>query len=183
MENIVGTLGQGEEEGHYTKYLNDDPHYPCSVVDEQYKASCYFLQTSRMMQLFSGNFEEIASACSKALERFQGHCFASMGRDVGGVHRGNPAGAIAACSYAPAGANRRDCLTGAVQDSFWDPTGQDEALQFCKLVVNNEEKAACYRTIAERAPQILSSATDVPKFCDQVEPTYRDLCRSYIPKQ
>lgn len=181
MENIVGTLGQGEEEGHYTKYLNEDPHYPCSVVDEQYKASCYFLQTSRMMQLFSGNFEEIARACSEAPQRYQSHCFSSMGRDVGGVHRNEPANAIAACAAAPAGSNRTDCLVGAAQDTFWDPSGQDAALAFCKLLGNTDEKDACYRTIVERAPQVLASPQEQQRFCDTVEAAYRMACRSSMP--
>ena len=40
MENIVG--GLAAEEGHKTDYLNNDPQYPCTDVEDRYKSSCYF---------------------------------------------------------------------------------------------------------------------------------------------
>ncbi|MGH7773182.1 MAG: hypothetical protein ACREQA_13225 [Candidatus Binatia bacterium] len=177
MENIVG--GLAGHEGHAmrsTKYLSDDPHYPCTVVDEKYKSSCYLLQTSRMMQLFSSDFSKVASACSEAPRNYRRVCFESMGRDVGGVHRGNPAAAIESCSGAPRGELRIGCLAGAVQDEFWDPAGQDNALNFCKHLEHKAEKDACYSTIFSRAPQILPSKEDLRSFCSKAEALYRGSC-------
>ena len=176
MENIVGTLGESGADGHYTNYLNDDPLYPCSIVEDRYQGSCYFLQTSRMMTLFGGDFAKIAAACSEVPERFQRHCFGSMGRDVGGVHRGDAPGAIAACQAAPAGAYRNDCLAGAVQDTFWDPSGQDEALAFCALLQRSDEKERCYQTIFERAPHIIADIEARRRFCAKAEPRFQPRC-------
>lgn len=174
MENIVG--GLSGRDGHSTKYLSEDPSYPCNVVEEKYKWSCYFLQTSRMVQLFHGDFSKVADACNSAPEPYRSSCFQSMGRDVGGSHRGDPQGVIAACGSAPAGELRVNCLTGAVQDSFWDVGGQDTAISFCNLLVDEVEKKACYKTIFGRAVDLLPSQKDREGFCEKIEEQYRGMC-------
>ncbi|TSC75512.1 MAG: hypothetical protein G01um101430_354 [Parcubacteria group bacterium Gr01-1014_30] len=174
MENIVG--GLGKESGHYTSYLSDDPHHPCDIVDEKYKGSCYFLQTSRMVQLFNGDFKKVATSCLEAPVRYQRDCFQSMGRDVGGSARKNPSRAIELCRLAPKGSLRNDCLGGAVQDSFWDPTGQDDALSFCRLLTEKDEKDLCYGVIFQRAPEVLTSKEELEKFCSKAESDYQTLC-------
>ncbi|MBI3358826.1 MAG: hypothetical protein HY037_04475 [Nitrospirae bacterium] len=129
-----------------------------------------------MIQIFSGNFAKVAVACSEAKQLYQGNCFESMGRDVGGRFRGDPGEAIHACSNAPGGASRLHCLTGAVQDSFWDRSGQDHALLFCKILKESAEKNICYGTIFTRAPQILSDKNDLQAFCSKVEGPFRKQC-------
>ncbi|HEY3197275.1 MAG TPA: hypothetical protein VGJ57_04620 [Nitrospirales bacterium] len=177
MENIVGGLGaHAGHVGHATKYLNDDPHYPCTIVDTQYKSSCYFLQASRMVQLFGPNFGRISATCAQAPAEQREICFDSMGREVGGLYRGRPAEAIQACGHAEEGEFRIDCLTGAVQDTFWDSSGQGDAREFCKLLNAKAEKDACYKMIFGRAPQILSSQREMQSFCDKVEAEYRRSC-------
>jgi hypothetical protein len=163
--------------GHFTKYLSDDPQYPCNIVDEKYKSSCYFLQTSRMVQLLGGNYEKVADACLKAPVLYQYSCFSSMGRDVGGANRKNPAGAIRACSYAPSGQLRTACLLGAAQDTFWDPSGQDDAISFCKLLSDKAEKDACYGIIIPRAYEVISSPADIKTFCNKIEGEYQSICQ------
>lgn len=178
MENIVG--GLAEEEGHFTKYLNEDPQYPCTEVSDKYKSSCYFLQTSRMMQLFSGDFQKVAKACSEVPVNYQNSCFQSMGRDVGGSNRGNPQGAITACSNAPFGELRNGCLSGAVQDSFWDEAGQDEAIEFCTLLQTKNEKDPCYKTIIYRAPDVIVDKAELSNFCSKLEVFYQKPCNQYV---
>lgn len=176
MENIVGGLTNKATSEHFTKYLSDDPQYPCNIVDEKYRSSCYFLQTSRMVQLFANDFLKVATACLKAPTVHQNSCFSSMGRDVGGSNRKNPEGAIKACSYSPEGQLRIACLLGAAQDTFWDPSGQDDAITFCKLLSNKEEKGACYRTMVPRAHEVLLSQNDIKTFCNKIEKEYQPLC-------
>jgi plastocyanin len=184
MENIVGGLAENEptanpsKNAHFTKYLNDDPQFPCTVVDEKYKDSCYFLQTSRMVKLYQGDFRRIAQACLGVPEKYRRSCFQSMGRDVGGANRGNPSGALKDCKEVSQEEFRKDCLIGAVQDYFWDSSGQDNAITFCKLLTEAKEKESCYRTIFKRAPSILSSS-DLKRFCQKAEKPYEPLCLSY----
>lgn len=185
MENIVGGLSKsdidkGGDSDHLTKYLSDDPQYPCNTIEDKYKWSCYFLQTSRMVQLFSGDFKKVTEACLKAERPYQQSCFDSMGRDVGGTHPGDAKGSITSCANAPKGSYRLGCLMGAAQDSFWDPTGQNNALTFCKLLVDKEEKDACYRTIFYRAKEIFTSVNDLKNFCSKAENQYQDQCPKSI---
>ena len=174
MENIVGGLAQ--EAGHQTNYLNADPQFPCTIVDEKYKSACYFYQTSRMVQLFPNDFARVAQICNQVPTQYQAVCFSSMGRDADGVYRGQPTQAITSCNNAPSGLMRESCLSGAVQDAFWDPSGSDSALTFCKLLTSQSEKQICYNTIIGRAVDVLTDRTVRKTFCDQVEPFYQDLC-------
>ncbi len=178
MENIVG--GLISEEGHQTKYLNNDAQYPCTEVEDKYKSSCYFLQTSRMVQLFGGDFKKIAEACGASPQTYRDVCYQSMGRDVGGVYSKNPEGAINACLGAPEGQFRLGCINGAVQDSFWDQTGQDNAIRFCSLLTKKTEQDACYGTIIGRAPEVLASPDARSTFCGKVEKDYQQLCRERL---
>jgi len=175
MENIVGGLAQ--EQGHFTQFLNDDPHFPCNIVDEKYKASCYFSQTSRMIQIFHGDFKKVAASCAEIEAMYQLSCFKSMGRDVGGRNYNNPEGAVHGCiNVLEKGQRRTWCLTGAVQNYFWDPNGQDNALRFCKILEESREKEACYNTIFSRASQILFTKEETKSFCLKAEEGFWDTC-------
>jgi hypothetical protein len=184
MENIVQSMAKFLGlEGHTTAFLNNDPLFPCNHpdLDEKYKPMCYFLQTDRMLELFNYDFEKVAVACTKVENSFnQRLCFESMGRSVGGHNRANPPGSINTCSNAPKGEARTGCLIGAVQDTFWAPSGQNIALNFCKILNDKSEKDACYNTIFGRAPQVLSSNEDMKTFCSKAESQYQNSCLSYI---
>jgi plastocyanin len=182
MENIVQSMAAFLEiEGHTTEYLSDDPHYPCNIVEEKYEPTCYFLQTDRMIVLAGGDFSIVAANCTEVENQFSRRmCFDSMGRTVGGRNRNNPQGAIASCNYIENDLDKLACLSGAVQDTFWDPSGQDNALTFCKLLEKKEEKSSCYSTILERVPQVLIETRERQSFCDKVESEYREQCSQYI---
>src|SRR3989344_370550 len=153
MENIVGSLDNSPEakrRGHISKFVSDNPQYPCTIVKDEYKNDCYFLQTDRMATLSKTGFEGVARECEKAPDRYQSSCFASMGRTIGGQMRGKPAEAIRNCPFAQANKHRIQCILGAGQDTFWDKHGEDLALEFCALVPADEGKEDCYDTIIGR---------------------------------
>ncbi|MCI0826274.1 MAG: hypothetical protein J4N73_00670 [Chloroflexi bacterium] len=174
MENVVG--GLSPTIGHFTDYLSDDPQFPCDIVPEKYKNACYFYQTSRMVQIFDWDFSKVAEACGEAGERYQQPCFESMGRDVGGLRLDNNIDAIADCGAAPLGNPRIWCLTGAVQNSFWVPDGQDVALDFCSRLDVPGEKQSCYDTIIRRAPLVIEAEADLEAFCLKAEESFQDEC-------
>jgi len=111
---------------------------------------------------------------------YQRTCFESMGRDVGGTYRQQHKKAIAACQFAPYGSLRIGCLVGAVQDAFWDPSGQDEALAFCQALSVQEEKDACYATIFARAPDVLITVQEQEAFCRKAETEQQEMCQRFI---
>lgn len=178
MENIVA--GINPQEGHNSKFLSTDPQFPCNAIDVKYQSSCYFLQTSRMIAIFGPDFQKIANECSNVPQTFQQSCFGSMGRDVGGVTRGRPAEAIKNCSNAPDGQHRLACLSGAVQDTFWVPEGQDEAIAFCKLLKATSQKNVCYATIIPRAPEVIFEKANLVAFCNKLERGYIPVCLNLL---
>lgn len=186
MENLVAKPAEGRSvsnepvgatDVHYTKYLNSDPQYPCNSVGDVYKSSCYFLQTSRMLQIYGADFKKVAEACSDAPQVYQASCFGSMGRDVGGSYPKDMQREITECRYVTDNGHRIECLNGAVQNSFWDPSGQNLALEFCRLLADDTEKSSCYTTIFSRAPEVISSKDDLERFCSKAESQYQSKCR------
>ena len=178
MENIVG--GLSEDQGHFTDYLNDDPHYPCSIVPKDLIDDCYFLQTSRMLQLFGSDWKRIATECHKAPEVGRQNCFTSMGRDVGGRIKGNPQQSVEACDNSPLREERRWCIDGSVRDTFCDSSTSQEGIDFCAFLREEEEERKCYNTIFQRARQVFSSKKDADAFCAKVEPAYREPCSNSV---
>ena len=174
MENVVGGLSGSM--GHFTEFLSDDPHFPCNVVDDRYVVPCYFYQSSRMVQLLRSDFQQVAATCAEAPAVAHQVCFASMGRDVGGITRGNPEKAIELCSYVEHPANRLECLGGAAQDYFWDPSGADDALTFCEILSDDDEKRRCYSIIVDRAAFVFDDEQARSEFCEGVEEVYKQGC-------
>lgn len=175
MENVVGGLSGSM--GHITEYLSDDPHFPCNIVTGEYLTACYFYQTSRMVELFEGDFGLLANACTEAPDIARNACFLSMGRDIGGVTRGDSQRAIKLCSNSPGADDRLNCQEGAVQDSLWDLAGADNALAFCQALQSDSEKRRCYSVIVRRAAHLYNSPSDLQGFCARIKEAYRDECR------
>ncbi|MDP2593829.1 MAG: cupredoxin domain-containing protein [bacterium] len=174
MENIAGGLAKAE--GHFTQYLSEDPHYPCSIVDDKYRSSCYFLQTSRMIHLYNGDFSKIAAACKAAPEDMRPFCFQSMGRDAGGTLYNIAEPVVATCANAT-GSDYTDCLTGAIHNLLWDPTQEQETLLFCSSLTQRADKELCYRLMTERAPEVFALERGVDEFCTKIESDYQYLCK------
>lgn len=174
MENVVGGLSGSM--GHYTEYLSDDPHFPCNIVGEQYLSPCYFYQTSRMIVLFEGRYDQVAAACAEAPSAVRTGCFLSYGRDVGGVTREDPARAIELCGHADDPDHRISCLEGAVQDRFWDVSGADAALAMCGMLDEDGARERCNWIIINRAFDLYPTPDGFRDFCLRIEEQYRPLC-------
>ena len=180
MENVVGGLTGAM--GHKTEYLReDDAHFPCDVVEEQYMPDCYFYQTSHMLKVFDYDYSQVAQACLEAPSTARRHCFASYGRDVGAATRGDPALAIVYCSFATADNYRVECIQGAVQDRFWEKPGADEAASMCGMLKDDDaSRDACYNTIITRAGYVFSDDTERSAFCAKLPESRQQNCRSII---
>ncbi len=179
MENVVGGLSGAM--GHTTEYLRpDDPHYPCNAVAERYRADCYYYQTSYMWRVFDGDMSRVARQCAMLADRARELCFSSYGRDVGNLTRGDPAGAVELCGHAPPGADRIECLAGAAQDRFWEPTGAEEAITMCSLLSRPAEADACWWEIIFRAHDVFEDDAGRRDFCARLPGDRRDACETAI---
>ncbi len=181
MENIVGSLTNSPEaraDGHFTKFLSDDPQYPCNIVKEEYKSDCYFLQTDHMFALSKNGVQGIVDACMNAPEQYHFSCFASMGRTIGGLNRGRPEQAIKDCQLIPGQSDRIDCIMAVAKDYLWDPSGQEGGLRFCDLVPLEDGKMQCYLALSEHARAVLSSEQLV-SFCTRVPQELSAVCLAF----
>lgn len=178
MENIVGSLAESAEakaRGHFTKYLSDDPQYPCNIVKEEYKSDCYFLQTDRMLRLSTNGFQGVADACHAAPEAYHFTCFASMGRTISGITRGRPQEALDACRLIQEGANRVLCIDAVAKDYLWDPAGQEGGLAFCGIVPPEDGQTECYRGLIFHAGSVLAPE-QLTSFCSRFPPELHEEC-------
>ncbi|MBP7114546.1 MAG: hypothetical protein KBA40_03770 [Candidatus Peribacteraceae bacterium] len=180
MENIVGSLTESPEaraRGHFTKYLSDDPQFPCNVVKDAYKGECYFLQTDRMWTLSTtpNKFQGVVDECLKPAEHLQHYCFLSMGRTVGGINRGRPEQAIRDCQLIPDQAHRIDCIVSVAKDYLWDPSGQEGGLRFCSLVPAEDGQIPCYQGLTEHARAVLNTE-QLSSFCTRIPPELQNEC-------
>ena len=71
-----------------------------------------------MVQVFGGDFEKVANACTETPLSFHSVCFKSMWRDIGGNARNEPRRAIALCGRVIDPTNRLDCLEGQRRTRF-----------------------------------------------------------------
>ncbi len=182
MENVVG--GLSGVMGHETEYLrDDDPHFPCDVIASQYRADCYYYQTSHMWRVFDGDMSQIAAVCATLDGRARDLCFGSYGRDVGNQTRGDPARAIELCGHAPAGEDRVECISGSAQDRFWETTGADEAISMCSMLTDPDEAESCWWTIIDRAGDVFVDEAGRRGFCDRLPEPRQQTCLSEIVAQ
>ena len=179
MENIVGGIVQDErgfsEAGyHHTDFLSDDPHYPCSVVDDKYKYQCYWLQTDQMHRLF-GDFESIGVACAEAPEFVRFACFHSMGRTVSGQLLLDPVKSFGVCIDIAYDPGKNACLEGVLNNLMWDESQAGGAIEFCSYSIDSSFEEICYdRLIVQMSEVILSDSTQ--QFCEKLPEKYHDQC-------
>lgn len=181
MENIVG--GRSPETGHYTNYLNNDPFYPCTIVDRKYETACYKYTPYRFMQLFQNDFGKFAENCLKLNRAYRDSCFSIMGLAAMKLNKSDSSKAKALCGYAPLGEARNLCTFGAARASLWREEEQDNALKFCVFLNDVAVKDQCYGEVFARAKDIFSFRDAYSAFCAKTEPQYRNTCFNFKPKQ
>jgi plastocyanin len=181
MENIVGTLSD-KRGSHYSDYISDDPHYPCNILNSTYQPMCYFLQTSRMLQVFSGDFAKVSQACSEAPEQSRINCFSSMGRDASGRSKGHEEKAIDYCTYAQ-GEYRKYCFIGVVQDQLWDESQAPAALKVCQELERFNMSDECYTILVHRSGEVLMTEESKDKFCSDIPPKFFEQCKKTTPSK
>lgn len=186
MENVVGAIAVDDakasktSEYHTSSYLSDDPLFPCNSVENKYKSTCYFFQSSRMLQILGSDFQKIVSNCEKIEQEYQYNCFSSTGRDVSNSFSMDIAGIEKSCGYAQREEMQLSCIGGATQDKFWDQSEQDEALSLCRGFAKDNVKQRCYIELANRARDIIAKAEDRRAFCAKYETKYTESCTSTL---
>lgn len=184
MENIMVAEGRGAIAGHKTKWINSDPHFPCNGVDRSYlvQFECYQMQTSRMLQLSSYNFNFIKDECLKAPSDMVSICFRSMGRDVAGQTLRDEEKILSICQIVPY-IFFRECVTGALNViiDFWGERVEDQPVKLCDRVANLPDKAYCFEVLGKRLVNIFGgNKGKIDKICNYADPAFLRTCSSGI---
>lgn len=127
MENIMI-----ESRGGISNYLKaDDPLYPCDAVGDEYKQSCYLMQTSHMLTATNGDFAKVFTLCSTVEGPYKDTCYQSLGRDASGRTTSDPEKTRAYCMLGETLEARENCIIGAVKDFISYFHADIQARSFC----------------------------------------------------
>jgi hypothetical protein len=145
MENIMA-----DNRNHFTEYLKpEEPLYPCTVVDTKYKATCYLMQTSYVLDVNGGDFLDTFAQCETADQGFQDICYQSLGRDASGRTVSNAVQAKDICLLGKNYEQQSNCIIGAVKDFISYFHGDTQAKELCSLFEDKSLQAVCSSTAQE----------------------------------
>lgn len=180
MENIVVAEGNGARPSHETKWVSSDPHFPCNGIDQDFEvqSQCYYMQTSRMLNLFGHDYGKIIDQCLVAPNKMIGPCFQSLGRDIAGQSLRSGEKIYKVCQMVP-GLYFDLCLSGGlnVVIDFWGESLWDQAVNLCKLVEATESKKYCYTVYSSRLKGLYGSDRGkIEAHCQLSEENFREIC-------
>jgi len=184
MEDIITAQGKGTIPGHETKWVSNDPHFPCNKIDQSdypLLYECYQMQTSWMLTLFNWDFDKIIPECLKARPDLVPVCFKSLGRDIAGYTLRTPDKIIRLCDKVPRSKDYHDqCLIGAenVLVEFWGEGLQNQATELCKDLSSLQDKGVCYRLLASRLQDVFNQRNQRLRICGGFENSYQYLCQN-----
>ena len=141
MENISTSYGVRSR-----WVRDDDPIFPCQVVHEGAKRTCYQLVTSRMLQVHGVDWERIAKGCGSLARRWVRECFQSFGRDVSGQTRRAAEEVSAICELAQDYGHEVECVRFAAMDMTLNYQRGDEAAGFC-ATARTALREPCYHAV------------------------------------
>lgn len=180
MENIVTAQGRGAGSSHDTKWVNDDPHFPCNGVDGSFDVQyqCYLMQTSRMLDISHYDFTFVKDQCLKAPQDMMSVCFKSMGRDIAGQTLRDPKKIIEKCAIVPS-IYHAICIEGALNVimDFWGENLTDQPQALCSLLPDDDART-CFENFGIRLKDIFGSNGDAIKNrCSKTTSAHEQTCR------
>lgn len=171
-----GAMAEEEEAWEPWEPLReDDPHYPCSVMELRYQRECYTMQTSAMLWLNGGDIAAAAESCEDAPDEWKPICFQSLGRDISSYTLQDPEDSIRECLKANP-AYRDSCYVGLVKN-FVDLTADTRTgFEFCRKVEEGS-KPRCYEALGEEISILRGTREERRELCEAAESRlYRQSC-------
>ena len=151
----------------------DDPHYPCSVLDEQYLNACYMMQTSAMLWHNEGDIGGAATSCLDAPEGWRELCFVSLGRDVSGRTVLDPDEGLDECGKSPE-EFREWCYVGLVKNYVDVTATTGAAFAFCRRV-EPWAQVRCYEAVGEQLLGLYADESGRREECIAAAPEPEEL--------
>ncbi len=150
----------------------EDPAYPCNVVDDDYKRFCWKMQTSLVLHFNGGDFEAASGVCDEAGKQRLA-CYASLGRDAA-PHAGRDPGLMMQfCSHGAEDA-QHVCVKAFTAGVMLQANTPEAGLDLCPQLPE-DFRATCYKEVGNQADSRLKEAAEA--FCDdRVPEAYREAC-------
>src|SRR3989338_15113 len=142
MENVII-----DNKNHFTKYLKpEEPLYPCTQAPEQYKGTCFLMQTSYMLKVTGRDFKKVFGLCATAPQDYQTSCYQSLGRDASGQSVSNIVITKNTCELGQDFAQKANCIIGAAKDFVSYFHSDKQALQLCDSLTTDLQ-TVCNQTV------------------------------------
>ncbi|CAN5462689.1 hypothetical protein BH24GEM3_BH24GEM3_15280 [soil metagenome] len=154
----------------------ENPHYPCSELDERYLSACYQMQTSAVLFFNKRDFAATARFCDEAPDSVRHLCYQSLGRDINSYAEQNHAQTIRLCAVGDP-RYRSWCYIGVVKNLVDLTARAEDGIAYCRAISEAEYKRACYEAVGEQIWVLEQEVERREELCRSAEPAYLDLCR------
>ncbi len=132
---------------HPSKFIKeDDPMYPCNMLDERYLETCYAYQSSHFARISRFNWTEVGILCGKVPEKYSLGCFEVIGSNQIGSYM-EPKRFLETCNIFGNKENRQSCYQGILSGLAGRYKEEHQRMiDFCNLV-SEDEKQFCFTTM------------------------------------
>jgi hypothetical protein len=141
MENILTSYG-----GQSPWVRDDDPLYPCTLVEPRHKYPCYQNATTRILRVVGPDWKKIAEICTQADAEFVTTCFGSYGQNasVAAFRKLRPT--VATCAIARPYDGEEECFRYAAMDLTGTYSSGTKAAALCDAA-RAAIRGSCYEAI------------------------------------
>ncbi|HST61317.1 MAG TPA: hypothetical protein VLK84_21615, partial [Longimicrobium sp.] len=171
---------QAMQHGEWVALNPDDLQYPCNVVGEKYRQSCYAMQTSAVMFFNNGDVAATAGMCERA-QGFLSTCFMSLGRDITAWANRDHDRTREMCARvgeAAEGRARVWCAQGAVTTLVNYTADSGDGMRFCRGIAGAEAQRECYRMVGDAIALLRDSPDEQGRLCQAAaESEFVAACR------
>ncbi len=155
----------------------DEPLYPCTIVQERHRASCYAMQTSAILHHNRADFADAARQCERVPENLRRTCFVSLGRDAAAYAPKDHARAVELCRRASED-RLAWCVTGTAKNRVDVTSDAAAGLAYCRAVPTADTKRSCYRAVGEELAALYGAPAQRERACSGAEAEFIAECRS-----
>ncbi len=156
----------------------DDPDYPCRILEEQQKDTCYFYKGVNNLNQEKGDLKRAVEECLNGTQEYQKSCFRGIGANTPGHYRAPLESAIA-CKTAISADKRayEQCIIGALSFIVQLNHGSAEATsEFCEAT-EDSHKDICYRRAGANLTDWVTPSYTIENKCAKFKSEHaRTLC-------
>lgn len=137
MQNVISF-----QEHSRGEFRAEDPLYPCTAVEGEFKQACYSTVAGSLLARNSGSYQAAFGACDEAEAGYVLACYENMGRDISGATLLDPEKVVSLCELG----SRRwrvHCYVGAALNAAYTEHGPTKASELCNHLTSAEDQRAC----------------------------------------